>query len=175
MQNYINNALRTKSDAFHSDQVNPWELIALMDRAVKVSGALDAVKKGLFYGKEIPEDALEAGQDADRPYRGLKADFNHLDPDVIHSIIGSFTEAAELLELLAEAMMEGKAIPREKYMDETGDMLWYQAIGMNAYDTNFTELQYRNIQKLKERFPGKFEADLAINPNKNKEMEALLK
>lgn len=172
MKSYIEKALRTKSDKFHTEQFSPWEIVAVLKAAIEIGVLVDQIKKGLFYGKPC-DDVVFNNFLREGLVGNCDSEIVHLNVDVIHSILGSFTESTELLELLVGSMESGLPIDPISLMDETGDQMWYLAIMMNALETSFEEVGERNIRKLMARFPAKFDETRANVRNLEEERKAL--
>lgn len=161
---YMADAARTASGNFHADLVVPSTLIDAINEVQISAQHVDKIKKALFYGKE----------DADLAFvRSLKESesYGSVEVDLIHAILGIYTEAAELLEILGVALMnkdtplsyEENGELENKIINEAGDGLWYHAMLYRLLGTDFDEVSRLNIEKLKKRFPVKFSEDLAVN------------
>lgn len=157
---YMEDADRTTGPDFHAELVPPSVLLDAIAGVRAVSPTIDAIKKALFYGK--PNEDLAFSQRI-----AEKGEYT-VDKDLIHSILGIYTEAAELMELLEDAL-RGKPVDEAKLVNEAGDVMWYQALLFKLLKTNFEEVGDKNIAKLRERYPVKFSADLAVNRDEAKE------
>lgn len=125
---------------------------------------LDSVKKYLFYGKPLKEDAL--------PLTGLSDSLRSTDMssfinnetmiDIFHGVIGQATEAGEMLKALVSYMETG-SIDLVNLGEEVGDQNWYQALILKRAGLTFDNVMTTNIQKLSLRFPNGFTEDKAIN------------
>lgn len=154
---YIAEANVTASNNFHGDKVPLYWLQGVLNNAINAIEQLDAIKKTLFYGREL---ALPEQHNISVGCQGLPA---LIDPDdvkrgelLLHSIVGTATEAGELLEMLSGVLFSGAKFDDVNFIEETGDCFWYAAIGMNAVRATFGDVQHRNIAKLRHRFPQKF-------------------
>lgn len=162
---YIAEANVTASNQFHGDRIPSTYLQSILINAIFALKRLDEVKKTLFYGRELPAlqsfhgvslgcQHLPYSIDADNPQRGEL---------LIHSIIGKATESGELLELLRATLFEGLPFDETNFIEEVGDGLWYDAIGLGALSATFEQAQRLNIAKLRHRFPQKFSEHDANN------------
>lgn len=105
--------------------------------------------------------------------------------------MGLVTEASELLDLLKKHIYYGKPLDPVQVIEEFGDLQWYFAGGMDALFATLTKgnllqlnaenpgelwaaILERNIDKLRSRYPSKFEAERAIKRDKEAERDALL-
>jgi NTP pyrophosphatase (non-canonical NTP hydrolase) len=81
------------------------------------------------------------------------------DPKVmrlLHAAQGMMTEAGEFMDMLKKHIWYGKPLDEVNLKEELGDNQWYQGIACDALNTNFDEIQERNIAKLAARYPEKF-------------------
>lgn len=142
----------------HSELVSDYAFIAEAWKAKRVIDDLDRMKKALFYGKQPPLELTPEDEG------------DHLTPivniNMLHAIIGIVTEAGELLEMLIDKKVS--EIPH-KFTDECGDLLWYIAMGIRETGSTFEEVMDKNINKLRVRFPDKFDGQLAIHKNDDAE------
>lgn len=156
-QKYLDDAQRTKPDRIHAAKVNFAQLIVVLQRAVNASNALDDTKKALFYGKDtsIPNMSQDNAMTYDTALANISPDFN-VSIDVIHGIVGLYTEAGELVEALLKCIEKGKPLDLVNIKEEIGDCFWYQAVLARAAGFTFEQAQDTNIAKLRKRFPNKF-------------------
>lgn len=163
---YSDTAPQSAAGKMHFDVANPGVIDAILDQINVIAPDVDAVKKGLFYGKPRPE--LADWSDHARP---VKPDDSQcammvLDHDVWHGVLGMLTEVLELLKMIRE----GEFTKRD-LADEGGDVLWYFALMLRGAGISFDEVALGNIKKLAARFPeGKF--DLSKWEQRDKENEA---
>lgn len=151
------------SPTFFGDEFPLTEFVDALELASTACEALDLYKRALFYDNR-DKYALESGGDS------LKLD-NQQDQDIVHSILGTLTEAGEIGSALVEALDKyrnnpnGKLdIDRVNIKEEIGDGLWYAAIGARGTGTPMSEIADRNITKLSARYPGKvFSSHRALN------------
>lgn len=155
---YIAEANVTASNNFHGDKVPLYWFQGALFNAIKAIEQLDAIKKTLFYGRELtglPEQ------------HAITTGCQHLpgmvDPEdlkrgelLLHSIVGTVTEAGEQLEMLSNVLFNGAKFDDVNFIEEIGDGFWYAAIGLKQVNATFGDVQHRNIAKLRHRFPQKF-------------------
>lgn len=153
MKNYLNDALRTKSESFHSDKIAMFDFDAMTEHTVRSIERIDQIKKALFYGRTA------SWGDPNKDRLDYSPTEVAVDDDIVHAILGIVTEAGELLELLREPELATKA----KMVDESGDVLWYLALLFKNLGVNFEDVAEKNINKLKVRFPDKFSEGAAMN------------
>lgn len=170
---YQEDALRTKSDLFILTPALEKDLQKIAGFAMLGGRIGNNIKRSIFYGKDYvdPDVVMDNAKDIEDACK-LDPKQTGLDPDVVHGILGIFTEATELMELLLQAIVTGEKIDRDKLVLELGDVRWYGAIASNAVHASEGEVEYRNIAKLRARFPDKFTANDAINRDEGKENTA---
>lgn len=151
---YIEDALKTLSPSWHGDKVSMAQFKGRLNGAIDAANKLDQVKKSLFYGRD--NNLISEGQGDSTNYA------DKIGPNVVHGIIGIFTEAGELLEALRDSA-NNNVIDVVNIREEIGDLFWYVAILANEFGFTFEDAMRINIAKLKARFPASFEADYANN------------
>ena len=82
-------------------------------------------------------------------------------PRVLHAAMGCVTESAELMDALKKGAFYGRDVDYVNVREEAGDLLWYLAILFDELDTTFEQEMERVINKLKTRFPEKFDIEHA--------------
>lgn len=163
---YIAEARLTLSPSWHGDKVAKHRFIERLNAAIASANKLDEVKKCLFYGR-VPH-----GLDPDHGVASL-ANLPRLFGDteeqkatnIIHAIIGVFTEAGEMLEALRDAIDNDKPLDEVNAKEEVGDLFWYIAILAHECGFTFDQSQRTNIAKLRARFPDRFTEYDANNRN----------
>ena len=92
---------------------------------------------------------------------------------VLHAGMGLSTEAGEILDSVKKIIFYGKTPDWHNLIEEAGDIFWYLAILCDAMNVSFEEVQRRNIDKLKVRYPDKFTQHEALNRNLDEERKTL--
>jgi hypothetical protein len=169
VKQYQQDAKRTVSNSFHSANVPPSALAQFLYVALKSAPSVDQAKKSLFYGRPLTGSAADV---AAVSWGGAET-YSGLDIHILHAILGIFTEAAELVELLYRAISNGEEIDHTKLLNEAGDVQWYQALLYNAIGTDFEAVGAGNIAKLQARYPDKF-VDQEVRDEKHED-EAMIK
>jgi NTP pyrophosphatase (non-canonical NTP hydrolase) len=161
---YIKEAAVTLSPSWHGDKVSLAIFRVALTEAVEALNNLDAIKKTLFYGKELPESLrVKGGETCEKLPVWFKND--NFGENVIHAIIGAATEAGELLEALRAVAIENKEFDEVNMREEVGDVFWYFAILADTCGFTFEEAQRVNIAKLRMRYGQKFSEFDAKNRN----------
>lgn len=176
---YIEEAHVTASSSYHGDRVPLGYFRETIAEAVEALNKLDAIKKTIFYGREmgVPMPEGNAATLGKLPLWISEEDNAEADAravNIIHAIIGKATEAGELLEALS-ATAEGAPFDKFNAREEVGDGFWYDALLLKAIDSNFGEAQAVNIAKLRQRFPNKFTEHDANNRDLFEERKILEK
>lgn len=154
--NFIEDALKTCSPNWYGEKVAKSHFVHVLNDCIRSANQLDKIKKTLFYGRDNNLDpALGAAHIKHLPAMFPNATSDAV-IDIVHGIIGKFTEAGELLEALKKSLNSGELIDMVNLEEEIGDGFWYDAIILNRTAGTFEEVQARIIKKLKARFPDKF-------------------
>jgi len=84
-----------------------------------------------------------------------------------HACIGVAKEAGEALQLVERWIYHGGVLDCSKLTNELGDVLWFVAQACNTLDIDMLEVMTKNIDKLKERFPEKYDETKARGEGRN--------
>lgn len=198
-QDYIANAVKTESRP-ETLKFGKFALHAILSLGICSSALLDAAKKSIYYGKPIDgeafdstaeelthiatflirhrqEDLLTNPDDCDAFSAMLPKEIDRYDLDnvnlrLLHSALGIFTEAGEMLEAILK-QFGGEPLDVANFAEELGDVDWYKAIAHDETGISEEQLRETNIAKLKARYPGKFVSQAAINRDLNAERKVL--
>jgi len=179
LNQYVLDAIRTESQIeVVSTEYN--NLLGVMQIFVAAGSMLDALKKNIFYGKEINQVDWDAnlgtiGELSLLEVNSTGEDHTPLviDPRLFHAIIGIATESTELIEAVIKALENDTDIDHVNVHEELGDLNWYQAIAIDSTGANWDDILTTNIAKLKKRYPDKFTAEAAINRDLSAERKIL--
>ncbi len=174
--NYQAEALSTLSNQFHGNLVSLAMFENVVARAIEALNDLDGIKKTLFYGKPLPPN-LDTQAKEFTDCQGLPDWFKNRSQGemILHGIIGSATEAGEQLEALYSTALNGQDFDEINIKEETGDQFWYNAVVAKACGFTFEGAQRVNIEKLRARYPNKFNEYDATNRNLVEERRILSK
>ena len=89
--------------------------------------------------------------------------------------MGIVTEAGELMDSIKKAKIYGQKLDKTNLIEELGDIMWYIALLTDELSTSFEEIWYKNIKKLKVRYPKKYTDKKAKKRNLQKERAHLEK
>ncbi len=162
MKNYLVDSARTASNTYFTDKVSEAEVKETFEMFANTGETLDNQKRRLFYGKG---DALSGGDVDGFSIHGLNG-------NIVHAIYGLCTEAGEISEAFLKAAETG-SFDEVNLKEEAGDLLWYLAMLFRELDTDFPEVADTNINKLKARFPDKFNQNKAYNRDLKTERDIL--
>ncbi len=176
LNKYIKDATTTES-IIETVKVDPRLLSSTLQILIAAGSILDQIKKNAFYDKPYNMDnVIMEFQNIVESLDGLRAvamsgvepQDTMYNPRIFHSIVGIATESVELLE-----GMNSEEFDTVNFLEELGDLNWYEAIGIDAVNGNFDEVLNTNIAKLKARYPDKFDKDAAVNRDLNLERDLL--
>lgn len=171
---YQKDVQRTKSTAFFGPYISRSRLVHYLTLSQKAAEPLDVIKKSLYYGRNIGEGDVKYPADLSVNIADEKT------RDILHGLLGIITEAGELAERLAAVVTREGPIGFTdedvvNIFEESGDVLWYLAITADATGLGLDAIMTANIEKLKGRYPEKFESFRANERNIEKEQNILKK
>lgn len=186
-ETYIQNAIRTESVPTELN-MSATGLTVILQLGQLAAEIMDLAKKKVFYGKDMDITALShklnllaagatmmqgvLGEGIDLNDKAVDDEMNKDDPDayvthpvnlrLLHCAMGCFTESGELVEAAIKQLHTGN-IDLVNFGEEIGDIEWYQAIGYHETGVSEAHCREKNIAKLKQRYPEKFESHQAVN------------
>ena len=185
MKEYLEQSGRTASkldvvrkDLYPTDAKLAFDLTNLM-----VNGqTADLMKRGLFY-KE-PNAKLQERADAfkikaEEMYTAtgqhIEADRKFTDEqiDIIHAALGLISEAGEIIEEVVMSFIDKRPTDHTNLREESGDVLWYEALLLRTIKSKFEDEAGRNLSKLAKRYPEKFTSEAALNRDLDAEKKVL--
>lgn len=146
---------------------------ATLERSIQALKDLDSIKKHIFYGKTVDLERIHSRNGGGVFRNDVMERFSNENIQLFHAGLGMATEAGEVLEQLRNHIFDDKALDKINLAEECGDMAWYMAIISRVVGQSFGEIFYRNIAKLKARYPLKFSTENALNRNLDTEREIL--
>ena len=81
--------------------------------------------------------------------------------DLMHAALGLSGEAGEFADAIKKHLVYGRELDRENAIEELGDVLWFVALGCNALGVSMADVAQGNIDKLRKRYPEKYDDELA--------------
>jgi len=93
--------------------------------------------------------------------------------DIQHMLFGMMTELGELVDSYKKHYAYGKELDMVNVMEEMGDIMWYWAGLCSITGINSSFTLKSNIDKLIARYPEKFDKELALVRDLEKERKIL--
>ena len=149
---YQSLSLKTKSGDLHP--VPQPLLMKLLENASKAAEDLDAVKKTLFYGRDLPPHLQLIADNL--PPLADQTDPQGVPTDALHSIIGVISEGGELADLAIKTLYQGEPFDAVNFTEELGDIAWYRAIGLAGVGQTIDQNDRQNIKKLQDKSTGRY-------------------
>lgn len=189
---YVKDATRTESTK-EEIILNPTLLAATLEIFIAAGTMLDFIKKNAFYDREYDSEKFKVSftqiasalmelqpviaqmeQDEIKMMPDRNVGVVDVNPRIFHSIIGTATEATEMVEALVKSF-SAPNMDDINLLEEVGDVMWYFAILLDEMDGDLDTIMTTNIAKLKARFPEKFTNDNANTRDLETEKEILKK
>ena len=101
------------------------------------------------------------------------ADLHYREKNNLHMILGMLTEVGELADVYKKKLAYDKEIDIINVKEEIGDLMFYISNFCRMNNFDLEEILEKNIEKLKTRYPEKFDSYYAINRDLNKERDIL--
>jgi len=93
--------------------------------------------------------------------------------DNLHMTLGLITETGELADVFKKSLAYDKEIDWVNVKEEIGDLMWYIAGLCDINNFDLEDILKTNINKLKTRYPDRFDKVRAVKRNLEKERETL--
>lgn len=145
-----------------------------LDTLSQVGKRLDVIKRHIYYNDPKSTEQLKHWlhdeEEKDDKFTDNKS------VRLLHGIIGIMTEAGELAEVFADdSTMYGREedIDKVNLIEECGDLMWYIGLVLSACGVDIDYCQRKNIEKLRARFPEKFNEGDALSRDLENERNAL--
>lgn len=81
--------------------------------------------------------------------------------DLLHAALGLAGEAGEFADCIKKHWAYNQTLDKTNAIEELGDALWYIALACHALGVGMDEVAASNINKLRKRYPAKYEDQLA--------------
>jgi NTP pyrophosphatase (non-canonical NTP hydrolase) len=81
--------------------------------------------------------------------------------DLLHAALGLTGEAGEFADCIKKHWAYNQPLDSQNAIEELGDLLWYIALGCNALGVSMDEVAAMNLEKLRKRYPAKYQDELA--------------
>lgn len=184
LDDYVKGAVSTES-VVGGIRVNREFLENILRMHIATGNILDQVKKHAFYNREYDDmkidgnlfaviRAMESLQSMTHDEIADNEEQLIINPRIFHAIMGTATEAVELLEALD---FDGNEMDLVNLGEEFGDLNWYQAIFCDASGIEWEHILKVNADKLHKannaRYKEGFTDDAANNRNLDAERDIL--
>lgn len=175
--------LALRSESVPSEiKTNATVFIAAIAASIASSEIMDGFKKQIFYGKteklltrtthytKILDDSVKI---LSQPFdEDSLSDSINMNPRLLHGLLGTFTEAGELVSILYD-VVSGREIDKVGIREEFSDIAWYAAVVYDELELDYYQGLTNVINKLFVRYPEKFDSFLADNRNLEEERKQL--
>lgn len=141
------------------------ELQEVLELADKLEERADTLKRKLMYRKAEEYPVPVSGEEA-----LMLLDQEGMDR--LHSSLGVLSDSVELVKALKPCQPLDE-VDGVNMLEECGDILWFMAVPLRAAQSSFEEAAEKNLNKLKARYPGKFESYSANNRDLDAERQSL--
>ena len=88
---------------------------------------------------------------------------------LLHASFGMITEVGEFADNIKRHLFYNEPLNIGNAKEELGDQTWYIGLAIDVLKTTMDEIMTKNIEKLKIRYPEKFEFDKSVNRNLKEE------
>lgn len=180
---FTTNVSRTES-VIDKIVINEHVLKNSLEAFESVAEILDQVKRRLFYGTQY--DTVKVQEMVSSAFISLshiaealsdcslyvESEVEGVSTRFLHGIIGNATESGELVSATLSAL-DGKPLDGVNISEEIGDQSYYTAIALDDLNIQLQDSLDKVINKLRVRYPNKFDADLAVNRTLDKERVVL--
>ena len=82
---------------------------------------------------------------------------------LVNASLGLSGEAGEFADLVKKHLYQGHELDTKKLVSELGDILWYINLACSYLGIKLNDVPRYNIDKLRQRYPDKFDANQSIN------------
>lgn len=146
-------------------------------------------KKQLIYGEDIEKtkpkilglveriekhvDALETFEQESSKGNSQVQSLDQGQAETFHALLGMVSEVAEIIELIMPYIENNEVVDTLSFAEEIGDLYWYLAQFQRQFNLDEGTIRQKNIDKLRQRFPDRFDDELALNRDTEKEREVL--
>jgi NTP pyrophosphatase (non-canonical NTP hydrolase) len=80
---------------------------------------------------------------------------------LLHAALGLTGEAGEFADCIKKHWAYEQPLDTQNAIEELGDLLWYVALACDALNIGMDDVASMNIEKLRKRYPLKYQDDLA--------------
>lgn len=113
----------------------------------------------------------EYQKEASRTDAPLNRDYDKL--HAVHMVMGMTTEVGELVDVFKKDLAYNKPVDWVNVKEEIGDLMWYVANFCTINNFDIEEILQTNIDKLRARYPDRFDTGAAVSRDLDKERQIL--
>lgn len=84
-------------------------------------------------------------------------------PSLLNAVLGLAGEAGEVADLYKKFLIHGHELNKEKLILELGDIRWYLELACECLGTTVEEIELKNVEKLRKRYPEGFSTRASLN------------
>lgn len=178
---YLAESGRTAKKIEENRTIHQNRIAELISMAGTAGVLCDGMKRHEFYddtkvAEKIAESLKNVNTLVESMYENENGvSFTPQQMDILHGVLGVFSEGAEILEALMKCVSSESDLDKVNIVEEVGDVAWYLALMLRAVDGTFNMAMEKNINKLKIRFPNEFSTKDALERNLDQERKVLEK
>lgn len=155
--------------------VNKDILNGVIGSMINAGELLDQIKKNTFYNRDIPYSLqTDKLSELKKFVNNLQQDYNDtsiqmdkeilsVDSRLFHAALGIATESIELLQCLQKSYTTNQPIDIVNFREELFDVMWYFLIAHDAMQLDPNTTLQIGFDKLRHRYPEKFDEYSANN------------
>ena len=83
--------------------------------------------------------------------------------DLANAGLGLTGEAGEVADIIKKHLYQGHDLPRDKIVEELGDLMWYVALTASLIGVDLKAVMQVNIEKLWRRYPNGFRPEDSVH------------
>lgn len=83
--------------------------------------------------------------------------------DLANAGLGLTGEAGEVADIIKKHLYQGHGLPKDKIVEELGDLMWYVALTASLIGVDLKEVMQANIEKLWRRYPNGFRPEDSVH------------
>jgi hypothetical protein len=147
----------------------PFDRLKFAEDASVLAGLCETLRQSALDGDLTNPQDIKAFDSLPEHIAGLDLN-NSLNRRLLHVVMGTSSESAEIANELRLAWEEKRPVDRVNMSEEIGDHLWYLAVGADELGIPLSVVFQQNITKLTDKKDGRyregtFDVDGAINRN----------
>ncbi len=81
---------------------------------------------------------------------------------LLMGVLGLVGESGEVADLIKKNRFQGHTLHTQQLIKELGDVRWYLEVLCIALGTTITDVEAKNVEKLRARYPNGFTSQLSV-------------